>query len=96
MKDKTIKLLLGFFLLVSGIFIVVAFEAVRSITRSVASSDWVNHTHAVILEAEGLRADLFVADGAPYTFVLTGDARDQSRAATPFPGWRTTWRSPRR
>jgi PAS domain S-box-containing protein len=77
-KDKTFRRILGFFLLVAAIFIVVAFEAVRNINRSVTSSDWVNHTHAVILEAEGLRSDLFVADGAMRTFVSTGDARDQS------------------
>lgn len=78
MKDQTISRILGFFLLVSLVFAVVAIKAVRNINRSVASSDWVNHTHAVILEAEELRSDLFVADGALHTFVLTGDARDRA------------------
>jgi PAS domain S-box-containing protein len=77
-KDKTIRRILGFFLLVVAIFIVVAFEAVRNINQSVSSSDWVNHTHSVILESEGLRSDLFVAEGALRTFVSSGDARDQS------------------
>jgi PAS domain S-box-containing protein len=77
-NDKTIRRILFFFLLVSVILVIVAVQAVRNITRSVASSDWVNHTHSVILEAEGLRSDLFVADGALHTFVLTGDSRDQA------------------
>ncbi len=78
MKDKTIRRILGFFLLAAAIFVVAAIEAVRNINRSVTSSDWVNHTHSVILEAEELRTDLFIADGALHTFVLTGDARDQA------------------
>ena len=76
MQDKTIRRVLAFFLLISAVLIVVAVQAVRNINRSVATSDWVNHTHAVILEAEALRSALYVGDGALHTYVLTGDARD--------------------
>ncbi|HWA08272.1 MAG TPA: CHASE3 domain-containing protein [Opitutaceae bacterium] len=78
MKDKTIRRVLFFFLLISAVLVAVAVRAVVNINRSMASSDWVNHTHSVILELEGLRADLVFGDGALHTFVLTGDARDQA------------------
>jgi CHASE3 domain sensor protein len=81
-KDKTIRRVLFFFLLISAVLLVVAVGAVRNISRSMASSDWVNHTHTVILEIEGLRSDLYFGDGALHTFVLTGDARDQTAART--------------
>lgn len=77
-KDKTIRRVLLFFLLISAVLLVVAVGAVRNISRSMASSDWVNHTHAVMLELEGLRSDLYFGDGAMHTFVLTGDPRDQA------------------
>jgi CHASE3 domain sensor protein len=77
-KDQTIRRVLAFFLLISAVLIAVAITAVRNISRSAASSDWVNHTHAVILEAEALRSTLFEGDGAMRTSVMTGDARDQA------------------
>jgi CHASE3 domain sensor protein len=77
-NDKTIRRILVFFLLITAILIVVAVQTARNISRSVASSDWVNHTHAVILEVEALRAALYVGDGAVHTYVLTGDTRDQA------------------
>jgi PAS domain S-box-containing protein len=68
---------LVFFLLIIGIFAVAAYESVRNLNREVAGSDWVNHTHAVILETEGLRSDLSIGEGAAHTFVATGDSRDR-------------------
>lgn len=76
MKDKTIRRVVAFFLLISAVLVVLAVQAVRNINRSVASSDWVNHTHAVIDEAGALSAALYVGDGTLHTYVLTGDARD--------------------
>ncbi len=78
MKDNTIRRVLAFFLLISAVLVAVAFVAVRNINRSAASSDWVNHTHAVILEAEALLSGLNAGDGAMRTTVMTGDARDQA------------------
>ncbi|MSU51307.1 MAG: PAS domain-containing protein [Opitutus sp.] len=78
MKDKTIQTVLTFFAVISAVFIVVAVAAVRNINRSAVSSDEVNHTHAVILEAETLLLALHAADGAARTYVVTGDARDRS------------------
>jgi PAS domain S-box-containing protein len=76
-RDKTIWRVIGFFLVVLGVFVAAAFISIRNINKDVAGSDWVNHTHAVIQETEGLRSDLYIGDGAAHTFVLTGDARDR-------------------
>ena len=84
MPDPTIRRILGFFLIISVILVVVATQAVRNISRSAASSDWVNHTHAVILESEALRSALQAGDGALRAFVLTGEARDQAAAREAF------------
>jgi PAS domain S-box-containing protein len=75
--DKTVRRILYFFILVLGVFVVVAVDSVRNINREVAGSDWVNHTHAVILENEALRSDLYLSDGLAHTFVVTGDPGDR-------------------
>lgn len=77
MKDKTIRRVLIFFLLISAVLAGVAVETVRNISRSVASSDWVNHTHATILAVEGVEGAIHAADAAMRTYVMTGDARDR-------------------
>jgi PAS domain S-box-containing protein len=77
-NDKTIRRVLAFFLLIAAVLIVVAVQTARNLSRSAASSDWVNHTHAVILEVEALRSALYVGDGAVHTYVLTGDTHDQA------------------
>jgi PAS domain S-box-containing protein len=79
--EKTVRRILVFFILVIGVFVAVAVDSVRNINRSVASSDWVNHTHSVILETEGLRSSLYLANGAAHSFVVTGDIADR-RAGT--------------
>ena len=76
MNDKTIRRIALFFVFIAAVLVAVAVQAVRSSDRSVASSDWVNHTHAVILETEAVRSAVLVGDGALHTYVLTGDARD--------------------
>ena len=77
MNDKTTRRVLVLFLFIIAVFVAVAIASVRNINRSVAGSDWVNHTHSVILETEGLRSSLYVGDGASHAFVVTGDARDR-------------------
>jgi PAS domain S-box-containing protein len=69
--------ILAFFFAVIAVFVVAAVLSLRNLSRSVAGSDWVNHTHTVILETEGLRSDLYIGDGAAHTFVATGDSRDR-------------------
>ena len=62
--------MLVFFLLIAAVVVALAIVAVRNINRSVASSDWVNHTHSVILQVEALRSEMYVAEGALHTYVL--------------------------
>lgn len=76
MNDKAINRALFFFLGIAAVLLAVAFQAVRNINRSVAASDWVNHTHSVILEAEALRTDLYVSDAMMRTSAQSGDVRD--------------------
>jgi CHASE3 domain sensor protein len=78
LKDPTIRRILVFFLLIAGVVVAVAVVAVRNINRSVAGSDWVNHTHSVILQAEALRSEMYLGEGALRTYVMTGDPRDMS------------------
>jgi PAS domain S-box-containing protein len=70
--------MLVFFLLIAATVVALAIAAVRNINRSVASSDWVNHTHSVILQIEALRSEMYLAEGALHTYVLTGDTRDMA------------------
>jgi PAS domain S-box-containing protein len=82
--DRFLRRVLAFFLLISVILIAVALFAVRNISRSVATSDWVNHTHEAILEAQALRSSLHVGDAALRTYLLIGEARDQATAREAF------------
>lgn len=84
MNDKTIRRVIAFFLLIAAILVVVAALAVRNISRTTASSDWVNHTHAVILESEELVSSLYAGNTALRTFLLTGGAGDQAAAREAF------------
>jgi len=82
--EKTIRRVIGFFIVISLVLVVVAVEAVRNISRSVSASDWVNHTHTVILRAEAARASLHEGNGAWHTYVLTGDDRDLAASRESF------------
>lgn len=84
MPDRFLRRVLAFFLLISVILIAVAVNAVRNISRTAVTSDWVNHTHEVILESQALRASLHMGDAAVRTFLLTGEARDQAAAREAF------------
>jgi CHASE3 domain sensor protein len=75
MKDPTVRRIFSFFLLISAVLALGAAYSVRTINRSIASSDWVNHTHEVILEVNGVLSSLHAGDGAVLTYVMTGDAR---------------------
>jgi CHASE3 domain sensor protein len=79
MKDQTVSRILAFFLLISAVLVYVAYESVRNIDRSMASNDWVNHTHEVILEVNGVLSAVRAGDSAAHTYAMTGDPG--SRAA---------------
>ncbi|HVT74230.1 MAG TPA: CHASE3 domain-containing protein [Lacunisphaera sp.] len=78
MNDSTIRRILAVFLVVATILIGVAIAAVRNIDRSASSSDWVNHTHAIISEAEAFFGAVQAGDAALRTYLVTGDPRDQA------------------
>ena len=84
MKDKTIQRVLATFSLVLLVLVFVAVSAIRNINRATASSDWVNHTHALITEVDAIKSSLLTGDGAMRTFSLTGDARDKSASREAF------------
>ncbi|MBI3877452.1 MAG: CHASE3 domain-containing protein [Verrucomicrobia bacterium] len=71
------RLLAGFGV-VLAVFAVIVAQAVRHSLQSIESSDWVNHTHAVILEADGIVSSLNAAEAAYRAFLITGTARDQA------------------
>ncbi len=76
--------MLAFFALISAVLIAVVLIAVRNINRSELSADWVNHTHAVILEVDAVLSSVHVGDGALRTFVMAGDARDRAASREAF------------
>lgn len=76
--DPTFRRVLVFFLLIIAVLVAVAVASMRNLNRSVATSDWVNHTHAVITEANAIAAGFDAAEGALRTFLLTGDPRDHA------------------
>jgi CHASE3 domain sensor protein len=77
MKEKIEQRVIGLFVLMLGILGFVAWSAVTTINRSMASSDWVNKTHAFIIEANDILSSLHAGDSALRTYLLTGDPRDQ-------------------
>jgi CHASE3 domain sensor protein len=83
-SDKTIRRIIAFFLVVAAVLVVVAILAGRNISRSTATSDWVNHTHAVILESQEMVSALNAGNVALRTYLLTGEVRDQAAAQQAF------------
>jgi len=82
--DRTVRRMLAFFLLICAVVVAVAVDSVRNINRSMASSDWVNHTHAVILEVNSIFSSVQAGNGAALTFLATGDRRSQAAGREAF------------
>lgn len=80
MKDHILRRVYGLFLVIFVILAVIAAYALRSLNRTSASADQVNHAHAVIFEAEKTLSRLASAQGALRSFVLTGGARERAEA----------------
>jgi len=76
LKDPTIKRVLALFALVTVVLVAVAVHAVRQLNRTVTASDWVNRTHALINELEGIAAATQSAEGSLRIYALTRDPRD--------------------
>jgi CHASE3 domain sensor protein len=77
MKENIEQRVIGLFVLMLGILAFVAVSAVRNIQQSIKDSDWVNHTHAVIIDVSEVLSYLHAGDSALRNYVLTGDKRDQ-------------------
>src|SRR5476649_2576885 len=84
MKNNVEKRIIILFVLVLAVLGFVAIISVRNIQRAIESSDWVNHTHAVILEGNAIVSSLHAGDSALRTYLLTGDIRDQSAYRTAY------------
>ena len=84
MKDNLVKWVIASFLVVLAILVVVAIVSVRNIQRSIATSDWVNHTQAIILETDAILSSLRAGDAALMTFLLTDNARDRTSYQTAY------------
>jgi PAS domain S-box-containing protein len=68
---------MGMFLIMFIILGWVALRSIDTIQRSRIDSEWVNHTHETILQADGLLSGLRAGDAALASFLLTGNQRDQ-------------------
>lgn len=78
MKESIVRKLFLWFGAVLVISMVIVVVAVRNSLKSVESSDWVNHTHAVILEVDGILSSLHAAMAAQRNHLITQDARDKA------------------
>ena len=84
MKDN---ILLRVFALCAVILVVIAAVAVyalQALSRSMAATDWVNHSHATISELDNITAQLRQADGLMRTYALTGEAADLAASREAF------------
>jgi PAS domain S-box-containing protein len=78
LTDRTFRKVLLFFTLILAVIVGIAVITLRNLSRSVATSDWVNHTHALITEVDALRPTLAAAEGELARYLLTSDPRDQA------------------
>lgn len=78
LNDRTFRRVLFFFSLILVVLIGVVVASLRNLNRSIATSDWVNHTHALISELDGLQPTLSGAEGELGRYLLTGDPRDHA------------------
>jgi len=74
--DRTLRRILIFFALILAVLTGVVVVSLRNLNRTIATSDWVNHTHALISELDALQPTLLAAEGDLSKYLLTSDARD--------------------
>lgn len=80
MKEPLLRRVHALFLVMFVVTLGVSAMAVRTISRSMASSDWVNQTHSLIFELDGMIAGLQSGEGLMRSYVFTADPRDFSEA----------------
>jgi CHASE3 domain sensor protein len=77
-NDTLIRRLLALFLIIAVVLVAVAIVAVRNINRAIAGSDWVNHTHAALIELGGLRGGFHASDAALRALAMSGTEQDEA------------------
>jgi CHASE3 domain sensor protein len=82
--DPTMRRVLVCFGLILVVLVLVVAVSLNNLSRSVATSDWVNHTHALVTELDALQPTLAAAEGELSRFLLTGDSRDHSAYQNKF------------
>jgi PAS domain S-box-containing protein len=73
---RNFRRVLGCFVLILVVLVGVVVVSLRNLNRSVATADWVNHTHALITELDSLQPLLSAAEGDLSRYLLTSDQRD--------------------
>jgi CHASE3 domain sensor protein len=73
---RNFRRVLAFFLLILVVLVGVVVASLRNLNRSIATADWVNHTHALITELDSLQPLLAAAEGDLSRYLLTSDQRD--------------------
>lgn len=76
--DPTLRRVLIFFALILAVLVFVVVASLHNLNRSVATSDWVNHTQALITELDVLQPTLLAAEGELSKYLLTSDPRDHA------------------
>lgn len=76
MKDKTLRVILAFFLIISAVLVAVAVHAVQNINRATRDADWVNHTHSIIAQIDALDTALYAAEATAQAYVGGGQSSD--------------------
>jgi len=82
--DGTFRRVLVFFALILLVLVGVVVVSLRNLNRAIATSDWVNHTHALISEIDSLPPRLAAAQGELGRFLLTADPRDHAACQENF------------
>ncbi|MBI2518513.1 MAG: CHASE3 domain-containing protein [Opitutae bacterium] len=72
------------FLVIFAVITGMTIYALRTINRSVESSDWVNHSYATIYEFENIVSRLRLGEGLMRTYALTGEASDLAASRETF------------
>ena len=76
--DPTMRRVLACFGLILAVLGLVVAVSLNNLNRTVATSDWVNHTHALITELDVLQPTLAAAEGGLSRYLLTADQRDHT------------------
>lgn len=70
--------------LILAVLVLVVGVSLNNLSRTVATSDWVNHTHALITELDALQPTLTAAEGELSRYLLTADQRDHTAYQNKF------------